>query len=84
MIDVASFGLTEEQTASRVYFVIDGKSYGGHAALAKVLLAQKNWAFKAVGAVMITPPFSWLAHVCYLLIAKYRHKLPGGTPACKL
>ena len=83
-IDVARFGLTEEQTASRVYFAFEGKTYGGHAALAKVLLAQRNWIFKAIGAIMLTPPFSWLAHLGYLLIAKYRHKLPGGTPACKL
>ena len=83
-IDVTKFGLTAEQTASRVYFASEGKTYGGHAALAKVLLAQRNWIFKAIGAIMLTPPFSWIAHLGYLLVAKYRHKLPGGTPACKL
>ncbi len=84
LIDVTTFGLTQEQTASRVYFVSDGNAFGGHAALAKVLLAQRNWWFKIVGAIMLTPPFSWAAHLGYLLVAKYRHKLPGGTPACKL
>ena len=84
MIDVTVFGLTNEQTASRVYFFEGGKAYGGHAALAKVLLAQRNWFFKIGGAIMLAPPFSWLAHLGYLLIARYRHKLPGGTPACKL
>ena len=83
-IDVASYGLTQEQTASRVYFVTGEKLFGGHAALAKVLLAQRNWIFKVIGGIMLTPPFSWFAHLAYLLIAKYRHKLPGGTPACKL
>ena len=84
LIDVTRFGLTAEQTASRVYFVTGGKAFGGHAALAKVLLAQRNWLFKVAGGIMLTPPFSWLAHLGYLLVAKYRHKLPGGTPACKL
>ncbi len=83
-IDVTRFGLNEEQTASRVYFVTGGKAFGGHAALAKVLLAQRNWLLKVAGGIMLTPPFSWLAHLGYLLVAKYRHKLPGGTPACKL
>lgn len=84
LIDVGSFGLTKKQTASRVYFVADGKSYAGHEALAKVLLVQPNWVFKSMGAVMMTPPFSWLASLGYLLVAKFRHRLPGGTPACKL
>jgi predicted DCC family thiol-disulfide oxidoreductase YuxK len=83
-IDVVSFGLTETQTAARVYFMDAGKAFGGHAALAKVLLVQRNWLLKIAGAIMLTPPFSWLAHLGYLLVAKYRHKLPGGTPACKL
>jgi predicted DCC family thiol-disulfide oxidoreductase YuxK len=84
LIDVTSYGLTQAQTASRVYFVTDGRAYAGHAALAKVCLAQGNVVYKLIGAVMVTPPFSWLARLGYLLVAKYRHKLPGGTPACKL
>jgi predicted DCC family thiol-disulfide oxidoreductase YuxK len=83
-IDVTNFGLTQAQTASRVYFVVDGKNYAGHAALAKVLLIQRNWLFKVFGGLMMTPPFSWLASLGYRLVAKFRHRLPGGTPACKL
>ena len=84
LINVAEFGLTEQQTAARVYFACDGKTFGGHAALAHILLVQRNWLLQVVGGVMLTPPFSWLAHLGYVLVAKYRHKLPGGTPACKL
>ena len=83
-IDVTAFCLTEEQTAARVYLARDGKTFGGHAALAHILLLQRNWLFKAIGGIMLTPPFSWLSNLGYLLVAKYRHKLPGGTPACKL
>jgi predicted DCC family thiol-disulfide oxidoreductase YuxK len=45
---------------------------------------QRNWLLSAVAAVMVVPPFSWLSALSYRLVAKYRHKLPGGTPACKL
>jgi hypothetical protein len=33
---------------------------------------------------MALPGIRQLAGVVYRLVAKYRHKLPGGTPACKL
>ena len=83
-IDVSAYGLTQDQTAARVYLARDGKTFGGHAALAHILLLQRSWLFKAIGGIMLTPPFSLLAHLGYVLVAKYRHKLPGGTPACKL
>jgi predicted DCC family thiol-disulfide oxidoreductase YuxK len=40
--------------------------------------------WKAVGVVLQVPPISWLAALVYVVVAKNRHRLPGGTPACKL
>ena len=31
-----------------------------------------------------TPPFAWVASAAYKWIAKNRHRLPGGTPACSM
>jgi len=42
----------------------------------------RPWRF--LGHLLVTPPFSWVAAVGYALVARYRHLLPGGTPACAL
>ncbi len=83
-IELADYGLTAEQASSKVQMVVNGENYAGHKAFAKMLRIQKQWWFKVLGGLMVTPPFSWGARVAYYFVAKYRHKLPGGTPACAL
>jgi predicted DCC family thiol-disulfide oxidoreductase YuxK len=83
-IDVTKYGLTQEQTMDRVFVVEGVKTFGGHRAFAKILLLQKNPLLKIVGALVMYPPISFFARPAYSLVAKYRHKLPGGTPACKI
>jgi predicted DCC family thiol-disulfide oxidoreductase YuxK len=84
LTDVSRLGLTEAQTADRVYLVIGDETFGGHLAFAYLLFIQRNWALKAIGWLMTVPPLCWLAFIGYRLVARYRHRLPGGTPACKL
>ena len=84
LTDVTKYGLTYEQTAARVYLVMDGKTYAANHAVAKLLENKKNWFLFLVGKIIGVPPISYLAKPGYYLVAKYRHKLPGGTPACKL
>lgn len=83
-IDVSQYGLTEEQVSAKVYMVVNGRAFAGHEAFAQILKLQKNLLLRAFGAIIMLPPASWLARPAYFFIAKYRHKLPGGTPACKL
>ena len=83
-IDVSAYGLTPSQVAAKVYFVADGIAYSGHEAFAQILKRQKNWLLKFAGEALMAPPLCWLARPGYWLVAKFRHKLPGGTPACKL
>jgi predicted DCC family thiol-disulfide oxidoreductase YuxK len=83
-IDLSAYGLTKEQASAKVQVYEDGKNYAGHAAFAKILRLQKQWWFKLLGAILVIPPFSWGARVGYHFVAKYRHKLPSGTPACEL
>ncbi len=84
LTDVGQFGLSEAQTADRVYLVIGDETFGGHLAFAYLLFIQRNWALKAIGWLLTVPPLCWLASIGYRLVARYRHRLPGGTPACKL
>jgi predicted DCC family thiol-disulfide oxidoreductase YuxK len=82
--ELTEFGLTEAEASAKVQMASGGKTYAGHAAIAKILRLQKQWWFKVLGALMVTPPFSWGARLVYFYVAKCRHKMPGGTPACAL
>lgn len=82
--ELAEYGLTEAEASAKVQMVADGKVYAGHAAFAKILRLQKQWWFKLLGVFLVIPPLSWGARVGYYYVAKYRHKLPGGTPACAI
>lgn len=82
LTDVSEFGLTEAETAKRVWFVTRGEAFGGHLAIAQILWLQRRWWWKSLGWLMTVPPFCWIASLGYALVARFRHRLPGGTPAC--
>jgi predicted DCC family thiol-disulfide oxidoreductase YuxK len=84
-IDVTSFGLTEEDAASQVWFVTAaGLKLGGADAVSAVLQLCRGRVWQLLGSFMGWPVVRPFASVGYRLVAKYRHKLPGGTPACKM
>jgi predicted DCC family thiol-disulfide oxidoreductase YuxK len=82
--DLSKFSLTEAQVADQVYLVVDEETFGGHEAFAMVFRVQTNSFVRFLGKIMMSKNLRWLAAPTYRLVAKYRHKLPGGTPACKL
>lgn len=82
--DVTQYGLLEPQVANKVYVVVDSKTAGGHEAVAELLKLQNNKFLWFLGWLSLVPPFCFVGAIFYRLVAKYRHKLPGGTPACKL
>ncbi|MFM8926731.1 MAG: thiol-disulfide oxidoreductase DCC family protein [Rhodoluna sp.] len=82
--NLGDLGLTESQAAAKVQFLINGHTYAGHQALAQILMLQKSSALKLLGWFSLLPGVNLLSRAGYFLVAKYRHKLPGGTPACKL
>ena len=84
LVDVSKYGLTKEETAKRVYLITGERTYSASRAVAHLLAYKKNLGFRALGFLLMVPPISWLAIPGYYLVARFRHKLPGGTPACKL
>jgi predicted DCC family thiol-disulfide oxidoreductase YuxK len=83
-IDLRSLGLTEADVTTAAYWVDErGKNHRGHRSIGKALMAAGG-KWRAIGALILIPPFSWLAALGYAVIAKNRHRLPGSTPACKL
>ena len=81
---LADFGLTEKEAADKVQLIFEGKIFAGHHCMAKLLLIQPNILLKFVGAVMVMPGLDPISAKVYEWVAANRHKLPGGTPACKM
>lgn len=83
-LDIGSYGLTEQNVTTAAYWVDDrGRTYRGDAAIAKSLVAAGG-VWKPIGWLLQIPPISLFAAIGYRLVARYRDKLPGATPACKV
>lgn len=82
--DLAGYGLTESDAVERSWLVTATRQYGGHAAFTAILRHQPTAGLRLIGWLGSIPPLSWTAAAGYGLIARYRHRLPGGTPACQL
>jgi len=75
-------GLTLGDVTRAAWWVEDGRSFGGHLAVAHALAATGG-GWGSVGKALLTPPVRWCAAVGYRIVARYRHRLPGATPACR-
>jgi predicted DCC family thiol-disulfide oxidoreductase YuxK len=64
---------------------VDGRGLRerGHRAVGRALLAS-NGLRKVVGWLALTAPTSFAASGVYRLVVRWRYRLPGGTPACKV
>jgi predicted DCC family thiol-disulfide oxidoreductase YuxK len=82
--DLDSLGVTTEQCESAVQWVgADGSVASGHLAIAQVLIdAGTGW--RVLGRVVRLPGIRQVSGLAYRWIAKNRHRLPGGTPACSI
>jgi predicted DCC family thiol-disulfide oxidoreductase YuxK len=82
--DLAALGTTPERTRREALWVsTDGTIYGGAAAFAEWLKFRAG-AHGIVGRVIELPVIRALAAAVYRVIAKNRHRMPGGSPACAL
>lgn len=80
---LGSLGLTEGDAREAAWWIDEaGRRFRGHRAIAKSLRASRGWK-GALGAVLEVPPLSWGTAGIYPLVVRYRHRLPGGTPACR-
>ncbi|WP_163511055.1 thiol-disulfide oxidoreductase DCC family protein [Fodinicola acaciae] len=82
--DLDALGLTQEQCEEAVQWSgSDGVRAAGPAAFARLLVDAGRW-WRPLGHVLALRPVRWLADPVYRLIARNRHRLPGGTPQCSL
>ncbi|GAA2248146.1 MULTISPECIES: thiol-disulfide oxidoreductase DCC family protein [Kitasatospora] len=78
-------GLVTWERAEReiLWVTPGGEVYGGAQAAARLLMRSGGvWAY--LGGALALPPVRPLAGVVYRLVARNRHRMPGGTPACAL
>ena len=87
-INPKEFGLTQAQVRSQIWLApkspAEDASLGGHLAAGAILGLQPSFWLRTLGWLASTPPTSWVASLLYKLIAANRHRLPGGSRACKI
>ncbi|GAB4081654.1 DUF393 domain-containing protein [Modestobacter muralis] len=82
--DLAALGTTAERAQQELLWVDgDGTISGGAAAVARLLRAA-GLPLSVLGVLISLPPLRWVAPPVYRLVAANRHRLPGGTPACRM
>ena len=81
---LAERSLTLADAHSSVWWVgTDGRPVAAHLAVASALQATEGWP-RWCGRVVALPGIRGVASIAYRVVARHRHRLPGGTPACKL
>ena len=81
-LDLAALGVTPTRAEREVLWVDTDGVRGGAAAVAAVLRVSPSRIWRTIGHVLAIPPVSWAAAGLYVLIARNRHRLPGGTAQC--
>jgi predicted DCC family thiol-disulfide oxidoreductase YuxK len=82
--DLDALGLSLDDVQHFAWYLTPTHHYGGHLAFSALLRSQPRVGLRFAGWLIATPPFSWVAALGYRFVSRYRHLLPGGTPACAL
>ena len=85
--DLDALGVSQDDAEASVQW-IDPRPDGpvnaaGPAAIARLLVDVGSY-WRPVGRLLDWRPVRWIAGPAYRLIARNRHRLPGGTAACRL
>jgi predicted DCC family thiol-disulfide oxidoreductase YuxK len=83
-LDLDQVGLSSADVTRYAWVLVGERRFRGHAAFAALLRMQRSRLLRVGGQLLVTAPFSWAAALGYTVIARYRHRLPGGTAACAL
>src|SRR5207244_10532427 len=82
--ELGRLGLTRDEAQQAAWWIDEsGQRSRGHLAIARGLAAAGGWR-SVCGHALLAPPLRWIAAGLYPLVARWRHRLPGGTPACRL
>lgn len=78
------YGLSIDDVQRAAWWVDgNGLRQRGHRAVGRALQVGGGTR-RMVGWFVLTPPTSWIAAGVYRLVVRWRYRLPGGTPACRV
>lgn len=82
-VDLGALGLDPVGVAARLHAVgPDGVRVGSSAIAAA--LRHGSIVMRACAALIDAPGLRFIAQRVYAVVARYRHRLPGGSAACRL
>ncbi len=82
--DLTVLGVTQEQCEEAVQWIdADGRVESGSRGVGRLLIDARSY-WRPLGWLLLVPPLSLIAPPLYRIIARNRHRLPGGTAACAL
>ena len=82
-LDLAALGLTEGDVRDSAWWVDGDLREHSSRAIGRALVSCGGvWAL--LGRIVLLPGMTLVGDPVYRLVARYRHRLPGGTPACRL
>jgi predicted DCC family thiol-disulfide oxidoreductase YuxK len=83
-LDLAALGTSQQRAEQEALWIAtDGTIAGGAEAFA-AWLRFRGGLYGLAGSAMTLPGIRQLAAAVYSLIARNRHHMPGGSPACAL
>lgn len=82
-VDVVALNLDPVAVTQRLHAVGERGVRVGSAAIAEAL-RHGAWWMRIAAAVIEAPGIRLVAQRVYDLVARFRHRLPGGTAACEL
>ena len=78
------YGVSSQDAARAMLWVQPGMPpLAGAAAFAQLFRSQPRLRWRTLGRMMALPGISHVAAAVYRTVSRHRHRLPGGTSACK-
>jgi predicted DCC family thiol-disulfide oxidoreductase YuxK len=85
--DLEALGVTQTDAEASVQWIDptpdEAQRAAGPAAIALLLMDAGSY-WRVLGRLLDLRPLLWIAGPTYRLVARNRHRLPGGTAACRL
>jgi predicted DCC family thiol-disulfide oxidoreductase YuxK len=82
--DLPSLGLDLSKVTEAAHWVEGGRVVASGSDAIAAALKSRGGLARLLGAVLANAPAKYPARLGYALIAKNRHRMPGGTAACRV
>jgi predicted DCC family thiol-disulfide oxidoreductase YuxK len=84
LTDLSAFELTEKQASAQVYLSTERGLFAGAECFAELMRIQGDPFHRMIAWGMRLPGMRQVCAWGYRQVARNRHRLPGGTPACQI